>query len=346
MHSNEHPFASAPAVYRKPWALGIRVGEEAVSRAAGAAAVKALVAAELEATKQQLLDQLAQRTAVYDVLHAATQKREEAIAACRERLLPESGEKRIGKLHWAVSWFYLLLSVGAALGELPLALGTIIEQIPDITSEKLNAIRAASAWGLAGIICLIGFSIKLLVDVQDEQMRFRWWHKTAVFIALAFSAISIGGVAALREAQDQLNAALSQSDPAVRRDATREVAERSAFTFRWMTLTLPCFAAAALLVSLHQKRAYGRHNAAVSELARLTTLQEEQVREQLTIQHQKENWKKEIEMLEGANSEVWSNAQRAYELGVEEGARVRGRRVLGGDLGIALDDAVNGALKI
>jgi hypothetical protein len=334
--SARDPFAEAQEPIRSCWNLGYRDGVNDVDTQIGEEGLEALAVStranlaglngELEACKLRA-EELAAKT-----------------AAANSLLLPRAGRQKIGVAAWIVAAFYIGLAVLAFGADLPLSGLTMAEALgrgTNLTSAEMLYLQTAAVWSLGLTLCLIGFCLKIMVDVLDHARAHHWWETILVAAACVLCGLSIYGVSKLRDSMgrqqiafQELNAA-SSTVPIDRgrvalavttaMKAANTMAGWTAFTLMWVTVTLPVLSAVSAIVAFRQIRVYRGHNRALSEISLLSSELPEQAERRVRLQFAITEEEERLKQAESGRhtSEVKERAIAAYRHGFATGEAAR-----------------------
>jgi len=251
------------------------------------------------------------------------------LAEANDNLLPSYGKQIVGRFPRVMAWVYLGLAVVAVFAELPLSGLTIAESIGHITKDQMAFLQSTATYSLTLMLCLTGFSLKLAYDAFEGRKKGAWLVPVLAICAFLLCSISIVDVAQLREAISKEQSALAESSGAENADrngseqaaltAEAEMSRWAGSTFRWLTIALPWFSGACIIVCLQQLRNFRRHDHALTVLSRvspdLSSAERAQARLRLTLQkeefaHQASN---------GSETDFRGRAIAVYRHGFEAG---------------------------
>jgi TRAP-type C4-dicarboxylate transport system permease small subunit len=338
--SAQHPFERASAEIRACWDLGYHDGKEEIPAAAGEQALIAFILSDRERNIQDATVDLSndegELVATVEQIRLLHEDKNHA----EQQLLPVFGRHSIGRLAKVFASLYLVIGVVAIVAEFPLSGFTVMESMgTTLTPDQMAglSLQKYSFTALVAILCLMGFSMKLFYDVLDQKRGRRVWELVLVFATLVVCGISIVGVATLRDAISNQTIAFSHldrtkgtTDPgelanlqAKAEAAQDEMATRTAFAFKWITIALPMFAAVAIIIGLHQLRNYRKHDRALILHSQATTELTSALQKQARLTHMVEVRKTRLETLQHENpntKEFLERATAAYRHGVSAGA--------------------------
>jgi hypothetical protein len=331
------PFANSSKQIQLCWALGYHDAVNGIDPKTGQ---DALVSFAINA-QDNLADREGELAASTTRLEQLTTSKSEA----NDQLLPTFAQHSVGFWPYFMVAVYLILAAIAVLAEFPLSGLTVGGSLQIATPEQMRAFQTLTVWALALMLCLVGFSIKLIVDVFDHRKGHRWLEIAFAVLVLGLSVTCIVCVAELRRSMGREQISERQSaaaDKSTNRSdietrhqldlefskAQKDVSDWAASTFMWVTIALPCFSAVCLVVALHQIRNYRKHNRAVKTLdgisLPLDTEAESQARLKWTIQADSDHLKQlEVDDPLAANFEKWAVAVYCHGFETGQAARLR-----------------------
>ena len=224
----------------------------------------------------------------------------------------------------------MLFRSGEALGK-----GT------NLSSIQMLFLQTATVWSLGLTLCLIGFCLKILVDVLDHRRIHHWWETVLVAAACFLCGISLYGVSELRDSMGRQQIAAQEmrvAYSAVPRDkdrvaravttvvkAANNMSEWTAFTLMWVTVTLPVLSAVAVIVAFRQIRVYRGHNRALEVLSGLPDELAEQANRQVRLKFEIDEEEQRLEQAESGqhSNEFKQRAAAAYRHGFATGEATR-----------------------
>lgn len=325
--SPENPFLEASAPIKKSWLLGFHDGFENLHARADERAFATFAKDYDKGMLDEAIVSLGQHKADLEAARFRIEKYKLEADAGRPSLIPAFGIHAIGWSARFMAFVYVLLAVASVIAEFPLSALTVAESIGNLTVQQMAFVKQYSIWALTAMLCLMGFALKLLVDVLDHGKGHRWWEKGVAIVDVALAGVSIYGVAMLRDAIAEQARAVVESKPlAEQLQTTAGVVWWSAFTFKWVTLTLPIFAAVCVVVALHQMRNYRKHNKAVRQIVGAEREWMAATQAAITLEQLIEaDDARLVEARDGRSftDDFVRRAAGAYENGVETGRRKR-----------------------
>ena len=346
-----NPFTIADGDIRACWELGFHDGVKGLNPSVGEAALPALIATRVAS--------LAQREADLAVSEIHEKRLSDDLIAAKGGLIPELHEHPVGFWPWCTAAIYVLIGVIAFCAEFPLAALTVGEslgstQAGSVTVGLMQWFRESTVLSLAAILCLVTFSIKILLDSIHLGRRRNWLEIGIGLITICICATAIFGIAHLRDAigQQQIamqrqmalqrlfsngasNVAVASGELNDAKGATEQAqtykAHWTGFTYRWVTYALPCFAALCLVVGFRQFREYRIHNKAVSQINRVSPELADEMQSQTRLQSALSLERETIvspEETSDPSSESLKQIQAAYQHGMATGSAERKQQML------------------